>query len=286
MEKIPILTFHETSPIDRSFQLVRHWFKPRTGFHLHGHRDFCEFFWVESGSGVHRINGLEQRLAPGMFVMVRQKDAHAFRTRSGETLTLVNFSFPVTNIGGWHRLYFNSKPLFFWSKGILPHTQSLAPAQMQRLAHWTDLLSTCPNDRFHFDWFLLDLLHSLQSNEGADQKPETLPERLAVALGLLREPRAFSGGVHQLAKLAGCSLQHLNRLLKKQRRPSAGEIVTESRLLYAARQLRLTDRKIVDVGFASGFNNLGHFYLLFKRRYGLTPHQFRLRQRSTIGLNR
>ncbi len=283
MGEIPYLTFRETSPIDSHFNLVRHKFKPRTGFYLHGHKDFMDLFWVESGSGWHQVNGQKQRLEAGMLVMVRVRDVHGYTTEAGETLTVVNLSFPRTSVAGWHRRYFSDQPLFFWSREDLPYSQILDSAQMQRLQKWTDHLSTCPNAPLHFDWFLLDLFHSLQPNKIFGKEDAQMPERLTLALRQIREPQHFSGGVHRLAKLAGCSLQHLNRLLKKHRALPAGEIVTEARLRHAARQLRLTDRKIVDIGLEVGYNNLGHFYLLFKKRYGHTPRQFRLQQQLAVG---
>lgn len=283
MKKVPYLYFKKTVPVGRHFHVVRHTFKPRGSFYRHGHHDFCEVFWVESGMGRHHVNGRVQELQPGMVVMVRQSDVHAIATHKGEPLTVVNFSFPTTAIKGWQRRYFLDKPVFFWSRKQLPYTQTLDAAALQRLQKWTEHLSTCPDEAFHFDWFLLDLFHALQADETFGKESEGLPERLERAVREIRERGNFLGGVHRLAELAGCSLQHLNRLFKKHGSKPAGEIVTEARLRHAARQLQLTDRKIIDIGLDVGFNNLGHFYVQFKRQYGLTPRQFRIRQQLVIG---
>ncbi len=111
-----------------------------------------------------------------------------------------------------------------------------------------------------------------------------MPPLLARALERIREPRHFAEGPRHLAALAACSLQHLNRTLRRRLDKTAGQIVTQARLDHAARQLRLTDRTIVEIGLDAGFNNLGHFYLQFKRRFGLAPRQFRLRQQRVMGL--
>lgn len=282
MKPIPYLIFRETSPHAPCFHLVRHTFKPRSSFYRHGHRDFAEVFWVEGGTGLHHVNGIAQRLEPGMLVLIRQTDIHGVATHGRESLTVVNCSFPTLALQQWPQRYFGGRPLFFWSRETLPPTYKLEADQLQRLQKWTDHLSICPNERFHLDWFLLDLMHLLEPGATHGVRVETLPERLRVALREIRQLSHFSGGVHELARLAGCSLQHLNRLLKQHKQPPAGEIVTDARLQHAARELRLTDRKIIDLGLEVGFNNLGHFYQVFKKRYGLTPRQFRLRQQQSV----
>lgn len=242
-----------------------------------------EVFWVERGTGWHDVNGVRQRLEAGMLILIRQSDVHGFSAARGETFTAINVSFPSVTLRGWNQRYFSGRAVFFWEKECLPCTHRLDVAQLQRLEKWTEHLASCPNERLQLDWFLLDLFHALQPGRILGATERELPVRLGNALEMIRKPDQFSGGVRTLAKLAGCSLQHLNRELKKHGQPSAGEVVTEVRLQYAARQLRLSNRKIVDIALDLGLNNLGHFYQIFRRRFGLTPRQFRVRQQLTVG---
>lgn len=283
--KVPtIFHYSETVPPHCStFHVVRHHFKSRAWFVLHGHADYAEIFWVESGAGTHLIQGTRQPLKEGSLVLVRPQDVHGFQTGKDEAFTLVNLSFPLAVLKEWEQRYFPRKPIFFWTKAKLPHTQEMDSAQIQRLRKWTEYLSTCPNRRFHLDWFLMDFFHSLLPHRHLDEGRSSLPGPLAKALVQIREPQHFSEGPRRLAKLAGYSLQHLNRILKKYKEPTAGEHVNEARLDYAARQLQLSSDKILQICLECGFSNLGHFYLLFKKRFGVTPRKFRLRQQLVIG---
>jgi AraC-like DNA-binding protein len=286
MPKISKLCYRDTVPVPSMFHVARHVFKQMSGFFLHTHRDFAEVFWVESGTGTHLINGTQVPLKRGSLVMIRPKDVHGFETKRDEQFSFVNLSFARSTLKAWDARYFGGKDVFLWSRAPLPHMQEVDSAQIRRLQKWTDYLSTCPNLPFHLDWFLMDLFHSLLPNDRLEEASDPMPEQLSKALEKIREPQYFSGGARRLASLAGYSLQHLNRILKKQIGQSAGEVVQEARLKYAARQLQLTDHKIMEISLDCGCENLGHFYLQFKKKFGITPRQFRLRQQLVVGQNR
>ena len=284
MPKITRLRFRDTIPEDSLFNVGRILLKPGAGFYQHTHLDFAEVFWVESGTATHLVNGARLPLKRGSLAMIRPRDIHAYRTGLGEPFSMVNLSFHKSVLAKWKARYFAERPAFFWSAAPLPYAQEIGSAQLRRLRKWTDYLSTCPNTPFHLDWFFMDLFHTLLPDERFEESPEALPERLSKALALIRDPKHFVDGPRRLASLAGYSLQHLNRILKKQMGLSAGEIINQARLKYAARQLQLTDHKIMEISLDCGCENLGNFYLQFKKMFGVTPRQFRLRQQLVVGL--
>jgi len=55
------------------------------------------------------------------------------------------------------------------------------------------------------------------------------------------------------------------------------EYIDQVRIEFAAHLLRSDERSIDEVVEACGFDNNSYFYRLFKRQYGTTPRQFRLR---------
>ena len=54
---------------------------------MHTH-DYAETFWVESGTGIHHVNGYRMKLQRGDLVMMRPEDVHTFTSVRG-TLTIV-----------------------------------------------------------------------------------------------------------------------------------------------------------------------------------------------------
>jgi AraC-like DNA-binding protein len=89
--------------------------------------------------------------------------------------------------------------------------------------------------------------------------------------------------IETVAKANGFSSRQAQRLFA-----SSGttftEFVLEQRLLLS-RQLLLADpahlRKISDIAFSAGFNDLSYFHRSFKRRFGVTPADIQMLSRSS-----
>ena len=83
-------------------------------------------------------------------------------------------------------------------------------------------------------------------------------------------------GVRALFELAGRTPEHVARTLKKHTGKTPTDLVNEARMAYASGQLQTTTREILDIAMESGFSSLSHFYALFRRTFGLSPHRYRL----------
>jgi AraC-like DNA-binding protein len=81
--------------------------------------------------------------------------------------------------------------------------------------------------------------------------------------------------VPDLAARFGCSRRHLNRLFHQFFGTSIAEFRMELRLKRVACLLRNPNLKIISVAEQCGFNHLGHFNARFKRRFGVSPGQWR-----------
>lgn len=79
----------------------------------------------------------------------------------------------------------------------------------------------------------------------------------------------------QLARLCGCSPRHFNRLFREHFGEAPRTRQTELRLLKARQLLSGSDTKIIQVALDSGYRSLSLFNALFKRRFGMSPSQWR-----------
>jgi len=79
----------------------------------------------------------------------------------------------------------------------------------------------------------------------------------------------------ELARLCSCSARHFNRLFREHFGVSVRARQTELRLLKARKLLGTTEEKIAEVAFESGYRNLSLFNSLFKRRFDVTPTEWR-----------
>ncbi|RJE89741.1 AraC family transcriptional regulator [Paenibacillus sp. 1011MAR3C5] len=80
----------------------------------------------------------------------------------------------------------------------------------------------------------------------------------------------------ELSALAGMSYVYFSKYFKAHMGLSFTEYVNRRRIAKATRLLALTDRKITDIAYSVGLENMAHFYEMFKRFNGCTPKQFKL----------
>jgi AraC-like DNA-binding protein len=103
-------------------------------------------------------------------------------------------------------------------------------------------------------------------------------ERLRRILDQMAASEFVKLSVSELAPMMSCSPRHLNRLFRQEIGASFLEKRTELRLAKACELLASSDAKVVEVALDSGYQSSSIFSLLFKRRYGVSPGQWRRQQ--------
>jgi transcriptional regulator GlxA family with amidase domain len=81
----------------------------------------------------------------------------------------------------------------------------------------------------------------------------------------------------ELAAQVGCCPRHLGRLFEQAVGMTFREKQAQVRLGRAQELLATTNSKVVEVALESGYQSLSLFNLMFKKRFGVTPAQWRER---------
>jgi AraC-like DNA-binding protein len=100
-------------------------------------------------------------------------------------------------------------------------------------------------------------------------------KRIRVLLEHLTEEEFLAASSAELAAYCGCSLRHFSRLFLQHFGVSLRSRQTEMRLLKARRLLAETDSRVMTVAAACSYRHLGVFNALFKKRFGMTPSEWR-----------
>jgi AraC-like DNA-binding protein len=85
--------------------------------------------------------------------------------------------------------------------------------------------------------------------------------------------------LEEIARIACLSPNHLLRTFKQIFHQTPHQYLTMLRLERARKLLSQTDRSITDICFAVGFDSLGSFSWLFRRRVGVSPESYRRQKR-------
>lgn len=99
--------------------------------------------------------------------------------------------------------------------------------------------------------------------------------RFAYVLQYIREHLTENLTVQQLASLACMSKPHFFRLFKRELGMSPLDFILHERIQLAKRLLADPNLSVSEAGYQSGFNNLTHFTVQFKKTEGVPPSQYK-----------
>src|SRR5579884_3729266 len=119
------------------------------------------------------------------------------------------------------------------------------------------------------------LEHELEAVNGKQLPAASAGERVRQILNGISSTELMNASVDELAQKFGYSRRHLNRLFHAQFGFSVGALRLEMRLLKASRLLLDPQAKVINVAVEAGFNHQGLFNSYFRRRFGVSPSQWR-----------
>lgn len=246
-------------------------YRPGDAYSAHLH-DFAEIFWVESGVLSHGYNGSdEKRMEAGELVFLAPGSVHALTNKEKRKATIVNVAFSSSIYEQFSSLDGDMKINFVPEVETQRHFR-LSSDYLMRMEDWLIQLLKPQTDRADMLAFLLDIYRGLKSGYA---KRHNMPVWLSCALAQYNNPVIMAEGMNALVRLTGRTRQHIARSFQTHLEMTPTEYANCLRASYAAAQLRLTDKTVLQICDECGITNPTYFYRLFKSTYGMTPGRFR-----------
>lgn len=248
---------------------------------LHTH-NFFEFFIVTDGTALHMVNDTLLTLAKGDLVFIRPRDTHSYQFYYSEDFRIINVGFSQLIFQNIKNFLGSSEALQQLTEEELPpciHTDSDASEDIIRdfkkigalmktgIALYATLHAQCCLAGIFVDYFF----RYSNSAKRNGQRPLWFDEMLAD----MDKIENLQLGLPRMLKLAACSKNHLCRVFKSFLGLTPTDYINDKRLEYAVYYLTQTRDDIVEISEHCGFNNLSHFYHLFKKKYHCSPARFR-----------
>jgi AraC family transcriptional regulator len=92
---------------------------------------------------------------------------------------------------------------------------------------------------------------------------------------LLSDRYGVEAAIECIATLVGLSPRHFRRLFRASTGVGPNEMFTNMRLERAARDLRDSQKNVTEISLDCGFSEPQHLATAFRRKFGLTPTEFR-----------
>lgn len=256
---------------DETYQIVHREIDIHRNVVMHDH-DYYEILWITRGSGYQIVNKQRMLLERGDMVMIRPADTHMIIANQGG-LTFINVAFSIETADYMRIRYFNNPEQYFWSKGLLPTKIHIDDQHIDR---FTNRAHEAMRHRLSFiqlDSLLLFVLRNIITDES--EYMFDIPIWLYHALGQYKTPQNFKIGRKGFAEQCGRNIDYINRVVRKHLHMSLTDLLNSRKMQWAALQLTSLDTPIKEICLNCGFNNLGHFYKVFKQFYTQTPQQYR-----------
>ncbi len=248
-----------------------------TFWHAH---DFFELFLVTAGRVQHLTNGAEQPLSEGTMWLVRPEDTHCFRRIGAGETAFINLAFHPDAYGAACRM-------FETCGGELPDVRmgTVPPALRRALEARIQFLSDAAASPSRLPaggllmGVLLDALCYLAGFAGSGTEA---PLWLTRAMDQMRAPDNARSGIKRMVALSGRSQETLCRAMKRFTGVTPSEYVNAIRLSEAAKLLRNTGMRVLDIQLECGFECTSHFNERFRRAFGQSPSKYRQQNRTAV----
>lgn len=241
--------------------------------------EFYEFFIITEGKVIHKANHSSQVLQDGSLVFMRPHDIHFYEKYQNFNCKWINMTFSSTV---FHDLQIYLGDDFPWDTLLVPTVPPsllLSKTEKRLLIQRLGELNLLPVSRKHmicteFRTLLVDMFVRYFNTVDAE-KSEQIPQWLRDLCEMMARKENFVSGLDAMKSLSGKTHEHLCRLFRRHFTCTPTEYVNSLRLNYAANMLINSDMDILNISMDSGFDNLSHFYHVFKNEFGTSPSAFR-----------
>ena len=239
--------------------------------------NYYEYFFIISGSVIHKINGRSERLKEGDLVFVRPEDCHCYEKIPNHNCNIVNVAFEPEEFEAYMSVYGD----FLKDKLIVPRYSpkiNLGMLERNNFIKKHEHLNFFSSDK---DAFIVHMKILLGETIGLfiiHYGGETLNDEDEQWLEVMRQmtiPANVEEGIPALIRLTGFSHGHLCRVIKERNGKTPVQYITDLRMVYASNLLRNSELKILDISLMVGYEGLSYFVSTFKKYFGVSPSVYR-----------
>lgn len=253
---------------------------------IHWHEDI-EMVYVKKGQGVVSVNLTEYEVEEGSIVLILPGQLHAIYTKELRRMEYENIIFSpdllrsgVVDICETEYLF----PLFSGRITVPVHFKK----GMEQYNEISGILDACDQigkekqegSEFFVKSQLFLLFYILMNKCSCSGVRKVIPrdlDRMKVVMKYIQEHYSEKITIEEIAGEVGCAPSYFMRIFKKNIGMSFIEYLNDFRIDIGARLLKETSSSIMEVAMQVGFDNLSYFNRSFKKKYKISPGQFRKR---------
>lgn len=259
-----------TIPLDFTF-VPLHW------------QDSAEIIYIKKGRGLVLVDFETYQAASGDIFIIMPEQLHGLRQIAGESMEYENIIFDLNFLeNNTYDLCFQKywQPLIQKQISFPVHIPNGHKLHRSLQSYLDASDSLCDQRPVGYElavkgnlMLIFAQLFQMQSANGTLDDKNI--QKLKFVFGMIEESYQQKLTISEIADKCGYSESHFMRWFKNMTGSSFGTYLIDYRLEKAAALLKNSPLTVLDIAVQSGFDNISNFNRLFKKRFGLTPNQFR-----------
>lgn len=245
---------------------------------LHSH-DFFEISIVTAGTVRHHINGFVVDIPRNTIVFIRPSDEHAMIGTGEEDFEYINLAFSAGTLRRLADYLDCAGTVDRFCALPMPPMLEITSSKASELRGKIEDLALLPREDAELVKLsartLIANLFALYFGSKPDGE-QISHSWLKKLLEQMTQPENFIQGRARMQALSGKNHAYLSRVFREFLHTTPTDYINDLRLNYCANRLIHSDTPIIDIAMDAGFNNLSHFYHLFRKHYNTTPNRYRL----------
>ena len=252
----------------------------------HWHEE-VEFVVMKKGAGLIQVDLVPYEVTAGDIVVILPGQLHSIEQKGHLVMEYENILFRVSLLDtGGKDLCSKSflEPLF---RGridfptLIDRSCILYPIFSETIAKIDEICDTRPKGyqlgiKGYLFQILFGLINISQTREHSTNQNSV--EKVKLILSFIRENYQRSITIEEIASVCYYSKSHFMKFFKESMGMGFIQYLNDYRLSIASQMLLVTGDSILEIAEKTGFENLSYFNRVFKRKYGVSPGQFRRQQ--------
>ena len=242
----------------------------RTGYHLHV---------ILGGRGVLNVNGTDYPLHRGQMFVTKPGEQTWYRADEKDPWVYCWMTFDgykavkyIESTGlragvNWRECYEDPRMFYAYVKDILARPETTLANGLYRLSLLLSFLSLA--------------IETEEKKQPFPRHENDVSTNTYVDKAVIYIQSNFANvKIADVARNIGINRSYLTKIFKARMGVSPQEFLMECKLNYACKLLLETDAQIQDVSRRVGYDNLLTFSKIFKDKYGISPKNYRIQNRS------
>lgn len=275
MEQVHVFTL---DTLDPDTQMLFQFINRKEFVNIPHSHEFFEILFVIKGIYVHNINGIEQLLQAGSLALICPFDLHYYNLSENLDSQLVKIAVSAETMESLFNYLGARLELPKFLSPPSPHLallsefdRAVVKAKLERLT--TISIHNKNQIKVQLRWIVTDFMTYFLSDYNSASK--AAPLWFVSLIQEMQKRENFILGLCRMEVISNRSIGYISKFFRKYYETTPTDFINELRLNYCAYRLLYSDENIIDIALEAGFNNISHFYHLFKKKYSVSPLQYK-----------